>query len=371
MSGKRSRSRPAKLKYASDDESSGCETGYGRRGASAKRVCSSSSASTSSTTSETPNDAMHEVNPMLRMDAGVEETLCEIFGANEGSTSPNSIAGALSIPERKSEYDFDTCSQPLSEDEAQPTGDSSIETPWFDEAVGEMTDGDHSGCVQLDLSRIQTLSGWGAASDGMSETVSLGDLIGSLDAVGRTMAGAEGELFLPLSDAALRAAAEGANVSTVTNRKEWAASEDEAIRKGVEQLGMRWRAIAAMLPGRSDDAVRNRWARLRNAGCKPLTVPRVKRDGAEQRQSWTREEDAVIQSSVAEFGHRWNRIAERLPKRTEHAIRNRWHRLQTSTSQDPEQAQSKLLIPAGTCSGVDEIGEIFAGFNSVVEGNAS
>ena len=52
--------------------------------------------------------------------------------------------------------------------------------------------------------------------------------------------------------------------------------------------------------------------------------------GAEQRQSWTKEEDSIITASVLEFGHRWNRIRERLTKRTEHAIRNRWHRLQAS-----------------------------------------
>jgi len=118
------------------------------------------------------------------------------------------------------------------------------------------------------------------------------------------------------------------------NRKEWAAWEDDAIRVGVHELGMRWRAIAARLPGRSDDAVRNRWARLRSSSCsgsaggttKPMPQ-RQKREGVEQRQSWTAEEDYIIMSSVHDWGRRWNRIAEKLPKRTEHAIRNRWHRL--------------------------------------------
>ena len=48
-------------------------------------------------------------------------------------------------------------------------------------------------------------------------------------------------------------------------RKEWSAEEDALIRNGVEQLGCRWRVIAAQLPGRSDDAVRNRWSRLQES----------------------------------------------------------------------------------------------------------
>ena len=48
----------------------------------------------------------------------------------------------------------------------------------------------------------------------------------------------------------------------VAERREWTAHEDELIRKGVAIHGIRWRRVAAMLPGRSDDAVRNR-----GAGC--------------------------------------------------------------------------------------------------------
>merc|ERR1719152_670864 len=46
--------------------------------------------------------------------------------------------------------------------------------------------------------------------------------------------------------------------------------------------------------------------------------------------SWTPTEDAIILTSVRELGHKWNKIATKLHGRTEHAIRNRYHRLQTA-----------------------------------------
>ncbi|KAL3893414.1 MAG: hypothetical protein SGPRY_014250, partial [Prymnesium sp.] len=194
-------------------------------------------------------------------------------------------------------------------------------------------------------------------------------------------------------------------------RKEWNEAEDALIKAGVERLGCRWRVIAAMLPGRSDDAVRNRWSRLHDshrgaagkaerpadacldgsAGAAESEPPRgshaptsgcvsgksgtegsrkeargqgrgesgagrvanksaktgnsksetldhsngkgVSSSGEQtakkERTSWTRSEDDVIMRGVVELGHKWYEIARRLPGRTDHAIRNRWSRLQS------------------------------------------
>ena len=49
----------------------------------------------------------------------------------------------------------------------------------------------------------------------------------------------------------------------------WAQTEDLTIMAAVRRLGTRWPEIAALLPGRSDDAVRNRWARLNPDASKP------------------------------------------------------------------------------------------------------
>lgn len=147
-------------------------------------------------------------------------------------------------------------------------------------------------------------------------------------------------------------------------RKEWSLAEDELIRNGVQQLGCKWRVIAAQLPGRSDDAVRNRWSRLQESMRGPEQRPpkphsaassgagpshssgapaadsarqpgspvKLERKGSadkKERTSWTRAEDDVIVQCVAELGHKWFEIARRLPGRTDHAIRNRWSRLQS------------------------------------------
>ena len=93
--------------------------------------------------------------------------------------------------------------------------------------------------------------------------------------------------------------------------------------------------------------MRNRWARLLREGRagdilpadgvlkakgmnKPST-PSPKRPRSEgprtPRQCWSREEDALILRSVEELGSKWSLIVARMPRRTEHAVRNRYNRL--------------------------------------------
>merc|ERR1719453_2702009 len=64
-----------------------------------------------------------------------------------------------------------------------------------------------------------------------------------------------------------------------------------------------------------------------------------------ERVSWTKAEDDTILASVTELGHKWNRIAERLPGRTDHAIRNRFHRLQ-SILENQQRQQQRTLAPS-------------------------
>ena len=207
--------------------------------------------------------------------------------------------------------------------------------------------------------------------------------------------------------------ADGAGGREAATRKPWQASEDQLIIDSVTAMGFKWRAIAGVLPGRSDDAVRNRWNRLQEAirdGTRLLHGPGQEKPKAgykcskcgqpkrnhvctyqpgtplaselanarqsgkagmggvggglvgcggsgrvseeKVRVSWTKHEDDTIRVSVNSLGPRWSLIAAKLPGRTEHAVRNRWHRLQNLDAADGS-AIAGLLLPA---DGGDEDG---------------
>lgn len=136
----------------------------------------------------------------------------------------------------------------------------------------------------------------------------------------------------------------------------WTNTEDLTILAAVRRIGTQWQRIASNLPGRTADAVRNRWHRLQKTHalndsdegrsaldsllvasgidpewCPPelaesANEPRVR--GADHgRHMWTAQEDRIIEDGVRRFGCKWRQIAALLPNRTDSSVRNRWMRL--------------------------------------------
>ena len=112
-------------------------------------------------------------------------------------------------------------------------------------------------------------------------------------------------------------------------------------------MGQKWRLIACKLPGRSDDAVRNRWKRLSSdaAEADGLAPPALSPKRRGERVAWSKIEDATIVGAVEEHGLKWGLISAKLPGRTAHAIRNRFHRLQTMMG-DSQRKQQLSMAPA-------------------------
>ena len=96
----------------------------------------------------------------------------------------------------------------------------------------------------------------------------------------------------------------------------WKHEEDQTIVRMVEVSGQKWSSIAAVLPGRTDDAVRNRYLRLQ----------RKHQAGEKKGDMWTAEEDRRIREAVLQHGLKWHEIASELPGRSANAVRNRYLR---------------------------------------------
>lgn len=123
------------------------------------------------------------------------------------------------------------------------------------------------------------------------------------------------------------------------DRTKWAAEEDAIILRCVNEFGKKWRVCAELLPGRTENAIRNRFHRL-------LTRVNFERGG------WHPEEDELILKSREQLGNQWCKIAARIPGRSDDAVRNRYKRLQAAggCSGDLSRAAATALVSSSGAS---------------------
>jgi len=134
----------------------------------------------------------------------------------------------------------------------------------------------------------------------------------------------------------------------------WTAEEDKIIIAAVAQYGTQWPRVAAELPGRTADSVRNRYHRLQRGNRQALGIQRQSAHCAEKaafptspmsifstphavgasvlkgdhsRSVWSAQEDDIIREGVRRVGCKWRQIAAMLPDRSDSSIRNRWKRI--------------------------------------------
>ena len=129
----------------------------------------------------------------------------------------------------------------------------------------------------------------------------------------------------------------------------WTKKEDEIILRTVREVGTKWSRIARELPGRSDDAVRNRYIRIQRKPSVSTNNPSAEGDEngegkvetvtSKRGDMWTASEDEAVLRGVNEHGLKWQVISGMLAGRSINAVRNRYLRLAPQQQQQQQQQQ--------------------------------
>ena len=108
-------------------------------------------------------------------------------------------------------------------------------------------------------------------------------------------------------------------------KEDWTAEEDERLTQLIETHGPKWSHIKAYLPGRMDNAIKNRWSLILRA--QRRTQAQAAEGASEVSARWTAAEDALLRAAVILHGHKWGLVAASLPGRTTRSVRTRWGRI--------------------------------------------
>eukprot|EP00966_Prymnesium_polylepis_P079910 1851452-Prymnesium_polylepis.1 len=145
-----------------------------------------------------------------------------------------------------------------------------------------------------------------------------------------TVTCAQASVLLPRDSAPIACAPAGGAIlcpplsaksdSTSARKTAWHGMEDATIRAIVTKYGTRWDLIAALLPNRSEDAVRNRWHRTQRqaqSNGQPMATalppgwepppPAGPRGPMHSNERWTAEEDQTILEAVRRHGCKWRK----------------------------------------------------------------
>ena len=131
------------------------------------------------------------------------------------------------------------------------------------------------------------------------------------------------------NSAAAEAAAEEPTNSECSKRNaSWSTWEDQALIKAVEEHGpRRWsKNIAKYLPNRVGKQCRERWHNHL--------------DPSVRKGPFTHEETKILFDAWNHYPRQWSKLASLLPGRTDNAVKNQWHNLQ---SQQDRRAQNQQV----------------------------
>jgi hypothetical protein len=153
--------------------------------------------------------------------------------------------------------------------------------------------------------------------------------------------------------------------STAENKGKWSPTEDALLNEAVQKHGKKWVRVAAMVPGRTNPQCRSRWLRhldptnMKKGRWTPeedailiavvaklgkdftavaaLIPGRTNERCRDRWFRWTPEEDAMLIAVVAKLGKDFTAAAALIPGRTSERCRDRWVRcLDISSSEGIE-----------------------------------